>query len=401
MTSTDTAVFRIYIKAPIDKVWAYIVDPEFNGRYAYGTPSHYDLRPGGGFETPSTPQMIERGAPPVMCDGEVIEVDAPHRLVQKLDGLLHAGVDRGGLTHGDVGARRGGRSDPGDPDSRRHQCSNDAAVRHRLGRRRHGRRRRWMALHPQRPQVGAGDRQELRRLRFDAWTSSSSRSTCLTISMGMWSLTSAGSWAVLRDTASTSQATSRERCSSASTPSWQPAAGRRTGGTHCLIPLISKPQHDDGESTPATRWWPTTTTAASPLREHGGCSVGVASTSVRLLDGGLAAWVAAGGALDTDDVRAGARRCRALERSSADDRHRWRCDRAKGCFSTRGPASGTEVRWSRSTRGRGTYRARSVRRRRTTSMPLVASARSPSCDSGSRRSACETAFRSLPTADQG
>lgn len=83
ITTTDTAVFRIFIKAPIDKVWAYIVDPAFNGTYAYGAPSSYDLVPGGKFETPSTPGMLEFGAPAVMCDGEVVEVDAPHRLVQK------------------------------------------------------------------------------------------------------------------------------------------------------------------------------------------------------------------------------------------------------------------------------------------------------------------------------
>ncbi len=42
-TATDTAVFRIYINAPIDKVWAHIVDPAFNGTYAYGAPAYYDL----------------------------------------------------------------------------------------------------------------------------------------------------------------------------------------------------------------------------------------------------------------------------------------------------------------------------------------------------------------------
>jgi len=82
-TATDTAVFRIYINAPIDKVWAHIVDPAFNGTYAYGAPAYYDLVPGGKFEVPSTPEMLAIGAPPVMCDGEVVEVDAPHRLVQK------------------------------------------------------------------------------------------------------------------------------------------------------------------------------------------------------------------------------------------------------------------------------------------------------------------------------
>ncbi len=81
-TTTDTAVFRIYIKAPIEKVWAHIVDSELNGSYAYGTRGYYDLVPGGKYEVPSTPEMVKMGAPPVMCDGEVVEVNPPHRLVQ-------------------------------------------------------------------------------------------------------------------------------------------------------------------------------------------------------------------------------------------------------------------------------------------------------------------------------
>lgn len=82
-TTTDTAVFRIYIKAPIDKVWAYIVDPELNGTYAYRAPGYYDLVPGGRYEVPATAAMQEYGGPAIMCDGEVVEVDAPYRLVQK------------------------------------------------------------------------------------------------------------------------------------------------------------------------------------------------------------------------------------------------------------------------------------------------------------------------------
>lgn len=80
--STDTAVFRIFIKAPIDRVWAYIVDPALNGTYGYGAPAFYELNPGGSYTCPSSPQMLEFGAPEMMCDGKVIESDAPHRLVQ-------------------------------------------------------------------------------------------------------------------------------------------------------------------------------------------------------------------------------------------------------------------------------------------------------------------------------
>lgn len=82
MSSTNAEVFRIFIKAPIDKVWDYIVNPEFNQKYAYMVSGDYDLRPGGKYESRSTPQMVEFGAPPVMCDGEVVQVDAPKKLVQ-------------------------------------------------------------------------------------------------------------------------------------------------------------------------------------------------------------------------------------------------------------------------------------------------------------------------------
>lgn len=82
ITTQDVGVFRIYIKAPIQKVWDYIVDPAFNGTYGYGAPSLYDLSSGGKYECPSTPAMLKIGAPPVMVDGKVIQSDPPKLLVQ-------------------------------------------------------------------------------------------------------------------------------------------------------------------------------------------------------------------------------------------------------------------------------------------------------------------------------
>lgn len=81
-TSRDAEVFRIFIKAPIQKVWDYIVDPEFNGKYAYMAPASYDLTPGGQYLCLSSPEMVEFGAPPTMCDGEVLQADPPKLLVQ-------------------------------------------------------------------------------------------------------------------------------------------------------------------------------------------------------------------------------------------------------------------------------------------------------------------------------
>jgi len=78
-----TQVFRIYIKATPEKVWAAITDPEWNARYGYPGTTEYDLRPGGKVRALMPAEMVEAmGVPAVGCDGEVIECDPPHRLVQ-------------------------------------------------------------------------------------------------------------------------------------------------------------------------------------------------------------------------------------------------------------------------------------------------------------------------------
>jgi len=87
MTTTETTtrtvqVHRVYIKATPQAVWDAITSPEWNDRYAFRAPSEYELRPGGAYRVVSTPEMREFGAADILIDGEVIEVDPPHRLVQ-------------------------------------------------------------------------------------------------------------------------------------------------------------------------------------------------------------------------------------------------------------------------------------------------------------------------------
>src|SRR4029079_19281492 len=87
MTTTDTGtrtvqVHRVYIKATPQAVWDAITDPAWNCRYAYKAVSEYDLKPGGAYRVVSTPEMQAQGAPEVLIDGEVLEVDPPNRLVQ-------------------------------------------------------------------------------------------------------------------------------------------------------------------------------------------------------------------------------------------------------------------------------------------------------------------------------
>jgi uncharacterized protein YndB with AHSA1/START domain len=99
MTTTDTApvgqaerttqVYRVYIRATADRIWQAITDPEWNGRYGYGSPAEYDLRPGGAYRSFATEEMKQASAqmgfpapPDVIVDGEVLESEPPHRLVQ-------------------------------------------------------------------------------------------------------------------------------------------------------------------------------------------------------------------------------------------------------------------------------------------------------------------------------
>ena len=79
----DRKVVRMYINAGVQQVWDAIVDASWNGRYGYRVPTQYlDLRPGGQVRVIASEEMRAHGAPELMIEGEVLEVDAPHRLVQ-------------------------------------------------------------------------------------------------------------------------------------------------------------------------------------------------------------------------------------------------------------------------------------------------------------------------------
>lgn len=85
---STTQVYRVYIKADPERIWAAVVDPEWNARYGYGAPSFFELKPGGRFRSTPNEGMIayakEHGfeMPAEIGEGEVIEADPPRRLVQ-------------------------------------------------------------------------------------------------------------------------------------------------------------------------------------------------------------------------------------------------------------------------------------------------------------------------------
>lgn len=83
-TTTETAVLthRVFIKASAEQIWAAVVSPEWSQRYGYRAVVSYDLRPGGDFAMQAGNHMPGMDPAAVVVTGEVIEVDAPHRLVQ-------------------------------------------------------------------------------------------------------------------------------------------------------------------------------------------------------------------------------------------------------------------------------------------------------------------------------
>jgi uncharacterized protein YndB with AHSA1/START domain len=114
MSTTDTAqtqqaertlqVYRVYIKVAPEKVWQAITDPEWNGRYGYGAPQFFELRPGGSYRSTASEEMrkvsdeMGYGIPDVVVDGEVIEADPPRKLVQTWRMLMDPELEAEGFT---------------------------------------------------------------------------------------------------------------------------------------------------------------------------------------------------------------------------------------------------------------------------------------------------------------
>ncbi|WP_433604104.1 SRPBCC domain-containing protein [Dactylosporangium sp. CA-139114] len=95
---SGTQVYKVYIKAEAKKVWEAITSPEWSARYGYRGPVEMDLRPGGAVVGRSNPGMLAMGAPEIGVDGEVVEVDPPHRLVQTFRMLMDPGIAAEGFT---------------------------------------------------------------------------------------------------------------------------------------------------------------------------------------------------------------------------------------------------------------------------------------------------------------
>jgi uncharacterized protein YndB with AHSA1/START domain/predicted enzyme related to lactoylglutathione lyase len=77
----DRQVHCIYIKASREVVWQALTSRETTAKYGYGAPVDIELSPGGSFRQLASDEMKVHGGPDVIADGEVVEVQAPERLV--------------------------------------------------------------------------------------------------------------------------------------------------------------------------------------------------------------------------------------------------------------------------------------------------------------------------------
>ena len=95
---TTVQVHRVYIKATATAIWDAITKPEWTARYGHRGLSEYDLHPGGAYVGRANEGMIAQGAPEVAVDGEVLEADPPHKLVQTFRMLMDPSIAAEGFT---------------------------------------------------------------------------------------------------------------------------------------------------------------------------------------------------------------------------------------------------------------------------------------------------------------
>jgi uncharacterized protein YndB with AHSA1/START domain len=74
-------VFEIYIKTTPERLWEAITDPEMRAKYNFGVETRSDWTPGSRYEG------VHPGAGIAIAEGENLEVDPPHRLVQSMTAL--------------------------------------------------------------------------------------------------------------------------------------------------------------------------------------------------------------------------------------------------------------------------------------------------------------------------
>ena len=85
-------VYEIYIRTTPERLWEAITDPEIRAKYNFGAGVRTDWKPGSRLE------MSSPKSEGLLGDGEILEVDPPHRLVHTLRALWGEDVKSEGFS---------------------------------------------------------------------------------------------------------------------------------------------------------------------------------------------------------------------------------------------------------------------------------------------------------------
>jgi uncharacterized protein YndB with AHSA1/START domain len=96
--TTTIQTYRVYIKATPQAIWDALTKPEWTVRYGYAPLVEYDLRAGGSYRALPNQGMKAMGVTDPIIDGEVLEADAPRRLVQTWRMLMEPRLAAEGFT---------------------------------------------------------------------------------------------------------------------------------------------------------------------------------------------------------------------------------------------------------------------------------------------------------------
>jgi uncharacterized protein YndB with AHSA1/START domain len=88
----EDKVFEIYIKTTPERLWEAITDPEMRGKYSFGIETTSDWEQGSSYKSANPGGTVE------IAEGENLEVDPPHRLVQSFNALWSEDVKREGTS---------------------------------------------------------------------------------------------------------------------------------------------------------------------------------------------------------------------------------------------------------------------------------------------------------------
>jgi uncharacterized protein YndB with AHSA1/START domain len=92
LEDTMEKVFEIYIKTTPERLWEAITDPKMRAKYSFGVETNSDWTPGSGYRASAVAAGID------IAEGENLEVDPPHRLVQSFNALWSDDVKREGTS---------------------------------------------------------------------------------------------------------------------------------------------------------------------------------------------------------------------------------------------------------------------------------------------------------------